>query len=81
MNLIKWIINKKKIEKEIEEQDIQYDSLLKKYGEMEHNIDKVIEMNDVLEENNTKYLETISKLRKKVNELKKEVKEFETSTH
>ena len=81
MNIIKWIINKKKLEKEIEEQDIQYEEILKKYGKMENDIDKLIEMNDVLEENNTKYLETISKLRKKVNELKKEVKELETSTH
>ena len=61
----------------IEEQDIQYDELLRKYGKLETLCNVLEERNFVLEDINTKHLETIGKLRKQNKELKKEIKDKE----
>lgn len=75
MKMIKWIINKNKIEQEIESQDNQYNTLLIKYGKIDKELNEAFEKIDELEKINLERLETISKLRKKVNQLRKELKE------
>ena len=75
MNLIKWIINKNKIEQEIESQDNQYNTLLIKFGKLDRDLNDAFNKIDELEKINLERLETISKLRKKVNQLRKELKE------
>ncbi len=74
MNLIKWMLNKRKIEKEIESQDYQYNSVLIKYGKIEKAYNKSLETIDDLMNKNLERLETISDLRKKLNKLKREMK-------
>lgn len=81
MKFIKWIINRKKIEAkinsmedEITDQDNQYEELLQNFTKMEGQVDLLIERNKQLEEEHSKQIETIGKLRKKVTELKKEIK-------
>ena len=88
MNILKWIINKKKIEQEIDDmeneivdQDEQYEKLLQDFNKMEGQLDLIIQRNNELEEEHTKQIETIGKLRKKITELKKEMKTIETDTH
>lgn len=83
MNLIKWIINKKKIElkmndmiDEITDQDNQYEDLLQQFTKMEGQVDLLIQRNNELEEEHSKQIEAIGKLRKKVTELKKELKDI-----
>ena len=83
MKFIKWIINRKKIEvemnnmiDEIADQDNQYEKLLQKFTKMEGKIDFLIKRNEELEEEHSKQIETIGKLRKKVTELKKELKDI-----
>lgn len=75
MKMIKWIINKNKIEQEIESQDNQYNTLLIKYGRIEKDLNKAFDKIEELEKINLERLETISKLRKKANQLRKELKE------
>ena len=74
MNLIRWIKDKKIIEKEIESQDYQYNSVLIKYGKIEKAYNKSLETIEMLEQRNMERLETISDLRKKINKLKREIK-------
>lgn len=74
MNLFRWIKDKKIIEKEIESQDYQYNSVLIKYGKMEKAYNKSLETIDDLMNKNLERLETISDLRKKLNKLKREMK-------
>ena len=74
MNLFRWIKDKKIIEKEIESQDYQYNSVLIKYGKMEKAYNKSLETIDDLMNKNLERLETISDLRKKLNKLKRETK-------
>lgn len=76
MNLVKWVLNKKKIESEIESQDNQYETLLIKYGRIEKDLNKAFDKIEELEKINLERLETISKLRKKSNQLRKELKEL-----
>ena len=75
MKMINWVLNKKKIEQEIESQDNQYNTLLIKYGKLDRDLNEAFEKIDELEKINLERLETISKLRKKVNQLRKELKE------
>ena len=81
MNIIKWVINKKKIEEEIEQQDRQYNDVLAQNGQLSILNTAYKERNDFLECEREKNLETIGKLRQQVNALKKGVKASETSTH
>lgn len=89
MNLFRWIKDKKIIEKEIESQDYQYNSVLIKFGKIEKAYNKSLETIDDLMNKNLERLETISDLRKKLNKLKREMKtlkevigsEQEKSTH
>lgn len=74
MNLFRWIKDKKIIEKEIESQDYQYNSVLIKYGKIEKAYNKSLETIDELMNKNLERLETISDLRKKLNKLKREMK-------
>lgn len=74
MNLFRWIKDKKIIEKEIESQDYQYNSLLIKHGKIEKAYNKSLETIDELMERNLERLGTISDLRKKINKLKRENK-------
>lgn len=74
MNLFRWIKDKKIIEKEIESQDYQYNSVLIKFGKMEKAYNKSLETIDDLMNKNLERLETISDLRKKLNKLKREMK-------
>lgn len=83
MKFIKWIINKKKIESkmndmidEIADQDNQYEDLLQQFTKMEGQVDLLIKRNQELEEEHSKQIETIGKLRKKITELKKELKDI-----
>lgn len=83
MKFIKYILNMKKntkkieeMENEIIEQDDQYEKLLQEFTKMEGQVDLLIERNKQLEEEHSKQIETIGKLRKKVTELKKELKEL-----
>lgn len=80
-NLIEWIFKKKTIEKEIEamnneiiDQDDQYEKVLQDLTKMEGQVEFLIKRNTELEEQHSKQIETIGKLRKKINELKKEIK-------
>lgn len=75
MEMISWVLNKKKIEQEIESQDNQYNTLLIKYGKLDKDLNEAFKKIDELEKINLERLETISKLRKKVNQLRKELKE------
>lgn len=77
MNLVKWILNKKIIESEIESGDKQYETTLIKNGKLRKENENLKKENEILEEKNMQRLETISELRKKVNSLKRELKKKE----
>lgn len=74
MNIIKWIIEKKTIEREIEEQDKQYNDLLTKNGRLEEVIKLLKEQLETSENDRLNKVEQIGKLRRKYNDLKKEIK-------
>ena len=83
MKFIKYVLNMKKntkkieeMENEIIEQDDQYEELLQQFTKMEGQVDLLIERNKQLEEEHSKQIETIGKLRKKITELKKELKDI-----
>ena len=74
MNLIKWILNKNELEKELDNLDrdsdlkkTEYYKLKAKFETMEN------EMFDILSRNND-YLETIKEQRKEIRKIKRELK-------
>lgn len=74
MNIIKWVIEKKTIEREIEEQDKQYNDLLTKNGRLEEVIKLLKEQLETSENDRLNKVEQLGKLRRKYNDLKKEIK-------
>ena len=74
MNIIRWVIEKKTIKREIEEQDKQYNDLLTKNGKLEEVIKLLKEQLENSENDRLNKVEQLGKLRRKYNDLKKEIK-------
>lgn len=75
MNLIKWILDKKEIEQELENLDRDLDLKKTEYSKLKSRFEIMEnEIFDILNRNND-YLETIKEQRKEIRKLKKELKE------
>lgn len=71
MNLIKWIINKKEIERELD--NLDRDLYLEKAKV--YKLKLQLQSLEIVEERNLEHIETIKNLRKEIRKLKKELKE------
>lgn len=71
MNLIKWIINKKETERELD--NLDRDLYLEKAKV--YKLKLQLQSLEIVEERNLEHIETIKNLRKEIRKLKKELKE------
>lgn len=74
MNLIKWILNKKELEKEMDNLDRDLDLKKSEYARLKSKFETMEnEMFDIQSRNND-YLETIKEQRKEIRKIKRELK-------
>lgn len=74
MNIFNWIKNKKDLEEELEQQDIEIDKLKAAISKYKLECSELNKEKEYLEEQNTKYIERIKELRKENKRLKEEKK-------
>lgn len=74
MNLIKWILNKKELEKEMDNLDRDLDLKKSEYSKLKSKFETMEnEMFDIQSRNND-YLEVIKEQRKEIRKIKRELK-------
>lgn len=74
MNIFNWIKNKRDLEEELEQQDIEIDKLKSAISKYKIECSELNIEKEYLEEQNTKYIERIKELRKENKRLKEEIK-------